>query len=195
MAVGGFIGSLVAAYLTENYEPRYCFLFSSIMGFVIAAVASRLNVSLETEGLEELLDDQGRPVGFWAELKRNMYEIKEAFKIREYYFIILYLFIGGFLVPNFGSFGYYFMLDVVGISKFTYSMLTVLGYVCLLLGTQVFNKYFKESEYRNLIMAEAFLSIILAPASFIFVLRLNVAWGIPDMAIIIFTETVSEILS
>ena len=57
MAVGGFIGSLVAAYLTENYEPRYCFLFSSIMGFVIAAVASRLNVSLETEGLEELLDD------------------------------------------------------------------------------------------------------------------------------------------
>ena len=57
LAVGGFIGSLVAAYLTENYEPRYCFLFSSIMGFVIAAVASRLNVSLETEGLEELLDD------------------------------------------------------------------------------------------------------------------------------------------
>ena len=96
-----------------------------------------------------MLDDQGRPVGFWAELKRNLYEIKEAFKIREYYLIILYLFIGGFLVPNFGSFGYYFMLDVVGISKFTYSMLTVLGYICLLIGTQFFNKYFKESEYRN----------------------------------------------
>ena len=52
LALGGFIGSFIAAYLTENYEPRYCFLFSSIMGFVIAAVASRLNVSLETEGLE-----------------------------------------------------------------------------------------------------------------------------------------------
>ena len=57
MALGGLIGSLIAAYLTESYEPRYCFLFSSIMGFVIAAVASRLNVSLETEGLEQLLDE------------------------------------------------------------------------------------------------------------------------------------------
>ena len=134
-------------------------------------------------------------MGFWAELKRNMYEIKEAFKIREYYLIILYLFIGGFLVPSFGSFGYYFILDVVGISKFTYSMLTVLAYIWLLLGTQIFNKYFKESEYRKLIMAEALLSIIFAPISFIFVLRLNVAWGIPDMALIIFTDSVSEVLS
>jgi len=49
--------------------------------------------------------------------------------------MILYLIITGFLVPSFGSFGYYFMLDVVKISKFTYSMLTVLGFACLLIGT------------------------------------------------------------
>ena len=155
----------------------------------------KLNVSLEKDGLEDLLDEKGNPVGFWAELKRNIYEIKEAFRIREYYQLIMYLVIGGFLVPSFGSFGYYFMLDVVGISKFTYSMLTVLGYIALFFGTQLFNKYFKESEYRSLIMSEAILSIILAPISFIFVLRLNVAWGIPDMALIIFTESVSEVLS
>ena len=109
--------------------------------------------------------------------------------------MILYLIVGGLLVPSFSSFGYYFMLDVVGISKFTYSMLTVLGFACLLIGTQLFNKYFKVWEYRSLIMIDAVISIVLAPLTFIFVLRLNVDWGIPDMALIIFTDTVSEIVS
>ena len=39
MSFGGLIGSIVAAVLTENYEPRYCFLFSSIMGLVIMVIA------------------------------------------------------------------------------------------------------------------------------------------------------------
>ena len=52
MSIGGLVGSIAAAFLTENYEPRYCFMCSSIMGLVIAFVAVRLNVSLETEGLE-----------------------------------------------------------------------------------------------------------------------------------------------
>jgi len=44
-------------------------------------------------------------------------------------------------------------------------------------------------------MMDALISILLAPISFIFVLRLNVQWGIPDMFLIIFTDVVSEIVS
>ena len=103
--------------------------------------------------------------------------------------------IGGFLVPSFGSFGYYFMLDVVKISKFTYSMLTVLGFFCLFIGTMIYKRWFKDREYKGLIMMDALISILLAPLSFIFVLRLNLEWGIPDMYLIIFTDVVSEIIS
>lgn len=123
---------MVAAFLTENYEPRFCFYFSSLMGIVIAFVAMRLNVSLETDGLESQNEGQE---GIWADFKRNLSEIKEAFKIKEFYSIILYLIFTGLVVPTFGSFGYYFMLDIVKLSKFTYSMLTVLGFFCLLVGT------------------------------------------------------------
>ena len=49
-AVGGFLGSIAAAYMAENYEPRYSFLFESVMGFVIALVALRMDVTLEKEG-------------------------------------------------------------------------------------------------------------------------------------------------
>ena len=76
-------------------------------------------------------------------------------------------------MPSFGSFGYYFMLDVVKVSKFTYSMLTVLGFFCLFIGTLVYKRWFREKEYRNLIMMDALISILLAPLSFIFILRLN----------------------
>ena len=109
--------------------------------------------------------------------------------------MILYLVIGGFLVPSFGSFGYYFMLDVVKISKFTYSMLTVLGFFCLFIGTMIYKRYLMDVEFKKLIMLDALISICLAPLSFIFVLRLNLTWGIPDMFLIVFTDVVSEIMS
>ena len=72
---------------------------------------------------------------------RNCYEIVQALQIKEFHRMIAYLLIGGILVPSFGSFGYYFMLDVVKISKFTYSMLTVVGFTCLLTGTLLYKRY------------------------------------------------------
>lgn len=132
MSIGGLVGSMIAAVLTESYEPRHCFMFSSFMGLVIAYTATRMNVCLETEGLEA---QEVSNAGFIADLKRNLSEIKEGLKIREFYCIIIYLIVTGFLVPSFSSFGYFFMLDVVGVSKFAYSMLTVLGYGCLLIGS------------------------------------------------------------
>ena len=44
-------------------------------------------------------------------------------------------------------------------------------------------------------MCESLIGVVLAPLSFIFVLRLNVAWGIPDMALIIFTDVVIGVIS
>lgn len=108
--------------------------------------------------------------------------------------MIIYLVVTGFLVPSFGSFGYFFMLDVVGVSKFSYSMLTVLGYGCLLVGSQLFNKYFKDQEFRKLIACESVVSLMMAPLSFMFILRINLEWGIPDMVMLIFTDTVGSIV-
>jgi len=48
MSFGGIIGSIIAAVLTENSDPRHCFTFSSVMGLMIAITATRLSVSIET---------------------------------------------------------------------------------------------------------------------------------------------------
>ena len=107
----------------------------------------------------------------------------------------LYLFLYGLVVPSFSSFGYYFMLDVIKLSKFTYSMLTVLGFVCLFIGTSLYKAYFKEFEYRNLIVIEMIIGLIFAPFSYMFILRINLDYGIPDLALIIFTDTVQDIVA
>ena len=116
-------------------------------------------------------------------------------QVKEYYSVILYLILTGMVVPSFGTFGYFFMLDVVELSKFTYSMLTVLGYFCLLIGSALYTKYCKDKEFRNLIVLEMVIGLIFAPFSYMFVLRLNVQYGIPDLALIIFTDTVQDIVS
>ena len=52
LSIGGLIGSIVAAILKENYDSRYCFLFSAIIGFVIVILALRLNVELEKTAVD-----------------------------------------------------------------------------------------------------------------------------------------------
>ena len=44
-------------------------------------------------------------------------------------------------------------------------------------------------------MCEALVSILIAPCNFMFILRMNTDYGIPDTALMIFTDTVSDILS
>ena len=147
---------------------------------------------MEKEGLEA---DELVHKTFKQEVKRNLSEIVEAFQVREYYSVILYLVLYGLVSPSFGSFGYFFMLDVVELSKFTYSMLTVLGFFCLLIGSALYTKYFKEKEFRSLIIMEMIIGLIFAPFSYMFILRINVQYGIPDLALIIFTDTVQDIVS
>lgn len=158
-AIGGLFGSITAAILTQNFEPRYCFFFSALIGLSIAISSYRLNESVENEGLEQAINQEG----LWFNFRRNLNQMKEAMKVPEYNSVILYLVLTGFVVPSFGSFGYYFMMDVIGLSKFTYSMLTVLGFCCLLLGTQAYHKWFKEWEFRHLVFIDVAIDLFLAP--------------------------------
>ena len=64
-----------------------------------------------------------------------------------------------------------------------------------MLGTQAFSLWFKDWEYRKLILLDALLSLGLAPLNFIYIFRKNIQWGIPDMCMLVFESTISEIVS
>jgi len=48
------------------------------------------------------------------------------------------MFICGVTNPNFTDFMYYFKLDVVGFSQFQYSILVLIGFGALLIGTVLY---------------------------------------------------------
>ena len=53
----------------------------------------------------------------------------------------MYYFLFGMLVPSFSDVSYYFQLNVLGFTKLTYSLLTLIGFISLMFGTFVYNKY------------------------------------------------------
>lgn len=121
--------------------------------------------------------------------------MKLALQRPVYYRIVMFCIVTGLFAPSFGSFGYFFTMDVIGLTKFTYAMLTVLGFGSLLFGTQLYRFWGKDYEYRSLILINVGIDLLLAPLSFILIFRINVEWGIPDLGIIIFTELSNGILS
>ena len=45
----------------------------------------------------------------------------------EIYLVVTFYVINGLISPDFGDFGYYFMMNVIKVSKFQYSMLGLIG--------------------------------------------------------------------
>lgn len=64
---------------------------------------------------QEEAQDQNQ---FLAKLNRNLKQIGQAMIMPEIYLVILFFVINGLISPDFGDFSYYFMLNVVKISKF-----------------------------------------------------------------------------
>lgn len=75
------------------------------------------------------------------------------------------------LQPSFSTFGYYFMLDIVQLSKFTIAMLGVLGYACLMVGSSLYNYGFNKKEFRTLVVYNICLTLAFAPMNLLFVTR------------------------
>lgn len=108
---------------------------------------------------------------------------------------ILFFLLTGVIVPNFGDMGYYFALNIVEFSKFTVSMLSLIGFLALLLGTILYNRYFKAREIRQLLEWAIYLGFIGCATNLMFALRINLLLGISDLAFIISTSTVVDTFS
>lgn len=191
LAIGGFIGSIIAAFLTDSYQPRHCFLVAAGFGLILLMTA--LQVPVEEEIVTTNDDNQNNhSLGFWADLRHNIREVGEAFKMPEFRNINIYILFTGLLVPSFNGFEYYFFMDCLNVSMWTYSLLTVLSFVVMLLGTQIYSIWFYKFEYRTMILIDAVQTILIQPLYYILIFRINIQWGIPDLGLIIFASSVTD---
>lgn len=79
--------------------------------------------------------------------------VVSAFKMKEIGFLILFLLFSALFRPTFLDFQYFFLLDVIHISKLTFAILQLVGNICALGGALIYNKFFKDIEVRKMVAA------------------------------------------
>lgn len=109
---------------------------------------------------------------------------------REIYFLIIFFILDGLTNPSFADFTYFFYLNVIGISKFMFAMITLIGQVCQVIGVIIFEQFLKNIEVRWLIFWNVIFAILGAFFAYAFAMRWNLACNINDISFLIFTTVV-----
>jgi hypothetical protein len=89
-------------------------------------VVGGFNINPQIE--ENSLSIERNQMTIMQNLKQNSKEIKEAMKIPVLYRTLCFFILSGLFVPDFQNINYYFVLNVVKLSKFTVSMISIIGY-------------------------------------------------------------------
>ena len=65
--------------------------------------------------------------GFCFNFKKNMKAIGESLLMKEIYYLVIFFIASAIIQPSFGEFSYFFLLNIVGISKLTFAVLMLVG--------------------------------------------------------------------
>ena len=125
-------------------------------------------------------------------VKQNFADIKTGFKVSELWRSVLFFLLLGCLVPSFGEFFYYYQLEVVGFSKFTYAAIGSLGFFYLVIAMQFYNWYLKDRETIIMMVIACFTNLIGSIGCILFVRKMY--FGMDPLVFMIMTSTVTDLL-
>lgn len=218
--LGGVTGCIFAGLMTEYHHPKWCFFWYSFFGIIVSITACRLTSESERDkvagepaseisssqqsyefsvrrqriegGLaaEEVRQPVPERKGFCFNLRKNLNAIGRALMMREIYFLVIFFLAKGVLSPSFEDFSYFFLLNVIKISKFVFSLLVLIGQICHIVGALIYKAWCRDVDTRWMIFFAMIVGVISTFLSFAFAKRWNLEWGIPDMAFLLFTDVV-----
>lgn len=115
--------------------------------------------------------------------------------MREIYQLVIFFVLQALINPSFQEFSYFFLLNVIGVSKFMFSMLVLLGQICHIIGALIYKAFCRNVDTRIMVLLSMITSIISNFLNFCFAKRWNLNWGIPDIVFLLFTDIVFSIIS
>jgi len=107
----------------------------------------------------------------------------------EIYSIVIFFVLYGLLIPTFADFTYFFLMNVIGISKFWFAMITLITSIASIFGVLIYENWMKETEVRTVILMGCCLLIISGIGDFSFSMRWNSEYlGINDYVWLVLTS-------
>ena len=86
-------------------------------------------------------------------------------------------------------------MNVIGVSKFMFAMITLIGQICSVIGVIIYENCLKDTEVRTVIMWNVILGVIGSFLNYAFAMRWNLVIGVGDYFFIIFTDVVFGAIS
>lgn len=115
--------------------------------------------------------------------------------MREIYCIVIFFLLRGVLNPSFEEFSYFFLLNVIGISKLVFAIIVLIGQICHIIGALIYKAFFRNVDTRTMILFAMVTTCTSTFLNFCFAKRWNLAMGIGDMFFIFFTDVVFNTVS
>ena len=114
--------------------------------------------------------------------------------MREIYFIVIFFIAKGLLNPTFEEFSYFFLLNVIGISKFTFALLVLIGNICHVVGALFYKAFCRSVETRWMVLFAMIVAVFSTFLNFCFAKRWNTDIGISDLVFLLFTDIVFSVV-
>jgi len=83
-------------------------------------------------------------------------------------------------------------MDIAGFSLLTYSLLSVLGFVCLFFSTLIYNIFLKTVPIRRMMITACFLNLLGSITTILFVKQIT--FGLSPITFVVLTSTVMDTL-
>lgn len=128
--------------------------------------------------------------GFCFNLRKNLGAIGRSLTMKEIYFLVIFFLAKGVITPSFEEFSYFFLLNVIKISKFVFSLLVLIGQICHIVGALIYKAWCRNIDTRWMIFFAMVIGVLSSFLAFVFAKRWNLEWGVPDLIFLMFTDVV-----
>lgn len=124
--------------------------------------------------------------------RKVFFDVANGLKLKELHSSIIFFILMGCMVPSFSDFLYYYQIDVSGFSLLTYSMLSVLGFICLFISTLIYNNLLKSVQIKKMMITACLLNLLGAITTILYVKQ--VTFGLSPLTFVVLTSTVMDTL-
>ncbi|GJN38269.1 hypothetical protein PR202_gb27297 [Eleusine coracana subsp. coracana] len=182
MAVGGIFGNLLGGYALSNLSIHVIYVVFSALPFF--QLLSCIFVEDSPKGLQSMVDkhkhvdDPSVPSAETGSSESFRYEVTRRRK-----------------VPNISTVMFYYQTEVLHLEASFLGTARVIGWFSLMLGTYIYNRYFKHKKLRNiLVFAHVGLAII-SLLDIILVSGLHVQYGIADKYMVLWGSALADAIN
>lgn len=188
MSVGGVFGSILSGPATDYLGVRGVFFFAAAGPLVILGLA--LNMREQKSPMAN-----GTRRQFLASARRQFRQLKMAVATPVIWKCALWVFLSGAISPGYSQVTFFFATDVLHFSPEFLGTVAACGYVFLMVGTLIYNGFFKDVSFRRIFFIAQLSLAVVSLLDIVLVTRANLSLGIPDKAFVLGDAVIADVIS